>query len=261
MSAPPLSSHDVLDLGGRAYGFHSRRSEQDDLFMDPDDFAPYTNTEFKTIQDRKDGRILMFRREVLKMYSYLVDVEQIVAYMERARTKVPVPRVLKWGYSGNCAYILMELVKGSTADSLARKQKMPYPDVLTTQVKQIVKDLASLGLSHGDLRPRNIIVDRRTWEVKGIVDWDMCKPLVKGGEYAIRHLGCDIWHPFTVNDKWDVFFLDAAVDRMGEELRLGQSYRFYKSTLPLRGTGTREPEYKLESDFTRRNLPAVSNSK
>ncbi|KAL0570070.1 hypothetical protein V5O48_011888 [Marasmius crinis-equi] len=255
MSAPPLTFPDVIDLGGQACGFHFRESEKDKLFMDPADITPYSD--FETVQD---SRILvhMSRRRVLKMYSYLVDVAQLVAYMDRARTKVPVPRVHKWGYSGNCAYILMELVYGWPANELALEKQMPYPDILTSQVKQIVRDLASVGLSHCDLRPRNIIVDSRTWQIEGLVDWDMCKPLVNGCEYAFRHLECDIWHPFTVNDKWDMFFLDAAVDKLGEELRLEQSYEFSKVILPLRGTGASThhfPPHPELSDYTRRNLP------
>ncbi|KAL0566075.1 hypothetical protein V5O48_015942 [Marasmius crinis-equi] len=259
MSAPPLTPHDVVDLGGNVYGFQNRHCEKDELFMDPDDMTPYAT--FKTLKNEKSGRILMSHLEVLKMYSYLVDVAQIVAYMDRARTKVPVPRVLKWGYSGNCAYILMELVNGWPVDALVLKIQMPFPDILTAQAEQIVRDLASVGLSHGDLRPRNIIVDPHTWEVKALVDWDDCKALVNGCEYAMRNLAVDIWHPFTMNDKWDVFFLDAAVDKLGEEFLLGQSYKFSKITVPLRGTGTsthRFPPRPELSDYTRRNLPVVS---
>ena len=52
-------------------------------------------------------------------------------------------------------------------------------------MRYIICELAFLGLSHGDLVPRNILVHDSGY-ITGIIDWDNCTPLHTGGEYAKR---------------------------------------------------------------------------
>ncbi|KAF9264333.1 hypothetical protein L218DRAFT_958411 [Marasmius fiardii PR-910] len=229
MSAPPLN---LREMNGRH--FYTRQEETEDLFLDPKDMANFSA--FDCIRNGPQTSIFLSDDKVLKIYSYLVDVSQIVANMDLARTKIPVPRVYKHGYSGNSGYILMERVRGYALSNVLRHYKCPIPDVITSQIKKIVEDLASLGLCHNDIKPRNIVVSM-SGEVLTIVDWDHCMPLIHGGEYIRRVIAMEI-DPLTVTDIWHAFFLAVAADRLGEELLLEQHYRFSLLTMPLRNTGT-----------------------
>ncbi|KAG7087243.1 hypothetical protein E1B28_013224 [Marasmius oreades] len=229
MSAPPLNFHDLREMDGKH--FWTRQKETEKLFLDPKDMAEYSSFV------RLWPTILFSDDKALKMYSYLVDVTQIVATMDLARTKVPVPRVYKYGYSGNCGYILMERIRGYALDNFLRHYKCPIPHKITVEIKRIVEDLASLGLCHNDVKPRNIVVSS-SWDVLTIVDWDHCMPLIHAGEYTRRVMWGEKHDPFCITDTWDAFFLSVAADRVGEELLMGQHYRFYMFTVPLRTTGT-----------------------
>ncbi|KAG7087246.1 hypothetical protein E1B28_013227 [Marasmius oreades] len=229
MSAPPLNFYDLRDMNGKH--FWTRQKETEDLFLDPKDMAEYSSF------DRLYPTVLFSDDKALKLYSYLVDVSQIVATMELARTKVPVPRVYKHGYSGNCGYILMERIRGYALDNFLRHYKCPIPHKVTSAIKKIVEDLASLGLCHNDVKPRNIVISS-TWDVLTLVDWDHCMPLIHAGEYTRRVRWPDKHDPLCIADIWDAFFLSVAADRVGEELLMGQHYRFYMFTVPLRTTGT-----------------------
>ena len=156
---------------------------------------------------------------ILKLFSYLVDVSVIVQHMATARTMVPVPIVFDYGYSGNCSYILMEKINDAwTLDECLKAHNCRIPIRVTNRIKDIVADLASLGLSHNDLTPRNVMVDT-SWRLVSIIDWDDCSNHIYGGEYARRvaygRLG---WH--TDDQEWDYIFLKHAVDRHGELLLL-----------------------------------------
>ncbi|KAG7087226.1 hypothetical protein E1B28_013208 [Marasmius oreades] len=214
MSAPPLNFHDLRDMDGKH--FWTREEETEDLFLVPKDMAEYSSFD--------------------RLYPTLVDVSQIVATVNLARTKVPVPRVYKHGYSGNYGYILMERVRGCALDNFLRNYKCPIPHKVTVVIKKIVEDLASLGLCHNDVKPRNIVVSS-SWDVLTIVDWDHCVPLIYAGEYTRRILWPDQHDPLCIADIWDAFFLSVAADRVGEELLMEQHDRFWLLTAPLRTTG------------------------
>ncbi|KAF9264334.1 hypothetical protein L218DRAFT_998681 [Marasmius fiardii PR-910] len=155
MSAPPLNFQDLRDMNGRQ--FYWRTEEIEGLFLDPKDMANFST--FDCIRNGPQTSIFLSNEKVLKTYSYLVDVSEIVANMELARTKIPVPRVYKHGYSGNSGYILMERVRGHTLSNALRNYKCPVPNVITSQIKKIIEDLASLSLCHNDIKPRNIVID------------------------------------------------------------------------------------------------------
>ncbi|KAK1222150.1 hypothetical protein PQX77_015012 [Marasmius sp. AFHP31] len=235
MSAPPINFYDLKDNNGKR--FYSRTNDSEALYMDPKDMAEYSS--FECIKDEKSTRIFFGEDKVLKTYSYLVDVSKIVANMDLARTKLPVPRVFKYGYSGNCGYILMERAQGYQLSAVLRHRLSGVPEKVSLQIRKIVEDLASLGLCHNDLKPRNIMVNRR-WEIESIVDWDNCTPLIHGGEYTKRIVWAEKHNPLCMTDAWDVLFLSASVDRVGEELLLEQYSHFWTYTAPLRGTGSGE---------------------
>ncbi|KAG7087230.1 hypothetical protein E1B28_013211 [Marasmius oreades] len=247
MSAPPLNFRDLRDMDGKH--FYMRQHEIEDLFLDPKDMAEYSSF------DRLYPTVLFSNDKALKLYSYLVDVSQIVATMDLARTKVPVPRVHKHGYSGNCGYILMERIRGYPLSRFLRHYKCPMPHKVTFAIKRIVEDLASLGLCHNDVKPRNIVVSS-SWDVLTIVDWDHCMPLIHAGEYTRRVVWAEKHDPFCITDIWDAFFLSVAADRVGEELLMEQHYRSYMYTVPLRTTGTVSqpfgPQSALSLEFMER---------
>jgi hypothetical protein len=205
-SAPPLCLKDIGPY------FYLRDAESSDLFMDPIDLAKFSSV---TTLIRTHARVLMMvdNTKILKLYPLLVDVSVIVANMNLARTKVPVPEVYDHGYSGNCAYILMErVVEAINVDQYINLMKCAVPRRIGRRVKDIVADLASLGLSHNDLYPRNIMVDR-FWGVQSVVDWDNCTSSHVSGEYA-RMVMAD---EDEMHD-WDYIFLQYASDRFGEIL-------------------------------------------
>ncbi|KIJ38772.1 hypothetical protein M422DRAFT_49926 [Sphaerobolus stellatus SS14] len=130
--------------------------------------------------------------------------------MDLAGTVVPVPRVFKYGYSGNCSYILMEYIRGYRLSSVAVAYGIPWISVMAPVEKQIsvlVERLANVDISHNDLVPRNIIVNE-AWEIVGLVDWDHCTDFDPASEY-LRRLKGHLWDGFTshvyphvVNNPW-----------------------------------------------------------
>jgi hypothetical protein len=205
-SAPPFTLKEVGPF------FYLRANESSDLFMDPVDLAKFASVT-TLLRTHARALLLVDKTKILKLYPLLVDVSIIVANMNLARTKVPVPEVYDHGYSGNCAYILMERVMETIdAQHYINLMKCGVPLRIGRRVQDIVADLASLGLSHNDLYPRNIMVDR-LWNVKSIVDWDNCTSIHFTGEYARRvTAGEDERH------EWDYIFLQHAGDRFAEIL-------------------------------------------
>jgi hypothetical protein len=206
-SAPPVCLKDVGPL------FYLRDWERSELFMDPRYLAKFSPV-FEI--GRTNARVIMHvEGKILKLYPNLVDVSVIVSNMNLARTKVPVPRVYDYGYSGNCAYILMEgFLETLTAEHYINMMGCAVPKRLGHQVRQIVADLASVGLSHNDLYPRNLLVNR-FWQIITIIDWDDCTGIEVGGEYARRVTERPEMHD------WDYIFLKHSLDRTGEILLSG----------------------------------------
>jgi hypothetical protein len=68
-----------------------------------------------------------------------------------------------------------------------------------SQLCAIVAKLASIGLSHNDLYPRNVIVGRK-WEILAILDWDESGSLITSREYSRR-----VCWEFDTHD-WDYIF-------------------------------------------------------
>ncbi|KAF9060046.1 kinase-like domain-containing protein [Rhodocollybia butyracea] len=198
-SAPPFSYRDIGEDWTLREGI-----EFGDLYMDPADL-----TEFSSVNKVRNfhTRSIYFVDDdkVLKLFSYLVDVSVIVANMDLARTKLPVPRVLRYGRSGNCSYILMERIPHLSLSIAMKRWGLKYmPWKITAMIDHIVRELASLGLSHNDLVPRNILVDTNG-HIVGIVDWDSCTPRYGGHE----------------NDMdWYHIFLRYSFDRTGEEISI-----------------------------------------
>lgn len=199
-SAPPLSIHDVGML-------FSQRSSQPPLAISQDlatrypDLFPLCETHARAVY--------FTRNRILKLYSYLVDVSIIVANMKQASTKVPVPKVYEHGFSGNCAFIVMEAIYGWRLDVWMKNEGIDtVPARITEHIQQILYDLANLGLSHNDLNSRNILVSD-SGDLLSIIDWDECSPL-KIGEYRRGLLEDNV-------EPWTSQYLNT-VDRMGQML-------------------------------------------
>ncbi|KAJ3714602.1 hypothetical protein DFJ43DRAFT_1228014 [Lentinula guzmanii] len=170
--------HDV----GAGWELREDGIEIEDLQMDPADLAEFSSVEL--FRDLHPRMYWVDRDKVLKLFSYLIDVSVIVANMDLAGTRIPVPRVLRYGYSGNCSYILMEKIPHhNLAFAMLQWGVKFMPWQLTRTMDYIVFQLANLGLSHNDLVTRNVLVDDNGL-ISAIIDWDTCTSHHDGVQYA-----------------------------------------------------------------------------
>jgi RIO-like serine/threonine protein kinase len=124
--------------------------------------------------------------KILKLQPMYVDVAVIVRNMRHAATVVNVPRVYDYGYSGNCAFILMAYIfPAASLHRVLRGNEEWVFKYLEPQVDMIVRKLAGIGLSHNDFYPRNIMVGE-DWDIVAIIDWDESGPLHSSREYLRR---------------------------------------------------------------------------
>ncbi|KAK7025330.1 hypothetical protein VNI00_016112 [Paramarasmius palmivorus] len=173
MSCPPITFADLSEMRGKH--FYSRNYEKEGLYLSPKDAQRFAS--FECILETSSKRILFTDDRVLKTYSYLVDVSQIVEKMNLAGLVVPVPQVYEYGYSGNSSYILMERVAGYPLSNMIEYFDCPIPEQVTNQLRDMVKRIASVGLCHNDLFPRNVVMSL-DWNINAIIDWDECVPLL-----------------------------------------------------------------------------------
>ncbi|KAJ3982992.1 hypothetical protein F5890DRAFT_269580 [Lentinula detonsa] len=215
-SAPPFSAHDV----GAGWELREDGIEIEDLQMDPADLAEFSSVGL--FRDLHPRMYWVDRDKVLKLFSYLIDVSVIVANMDLAGTRIPVPRVLRYGYSGNCSYILMEKIPHrNLAFAMLQWGVKFMPWQLTRTMDYIVFQLANLDLSHNDLVPRNVLVDDNGL-ISAIIDWDTCTSHHEGGQYARKIR--DIHYTTDVGESdWYHIFLRYSTDRTGEEISVGCS--------------------------------------
>jgi hypothetical protein len=223
-SAPPICLKDVGPY------FYLREDEDSDLFMDPVDLGKFKSVPTLITchpSSPHDSRRNQNPQNIPSNNRRLF----IVANMNLARTKVPVPEVYDYGYSGNCAYILMERIDAIDAERYINNMKFPVPRRLSRRVREIIADLASLGLSHNDLNPRNImIMVYPYWVVLSIVNWDNCTPIHVAGEYARRVIT-------SGRHNWDYMFLRHAKDGFAEMV-LNVSKHPRRPTSPSRSLPT-----------------------
>lgn len=129
------------------------------------------------VQDPSFSHVLILdKKHVLKMMSPLVDVTSLVAIMRVAAAVVPVPKVIKSGYSGNCSYILYEYMPGHTMIEIGNEYGIYALAVVEPQLNEIVRRLASVGVMHNDLSPDCVVIDDR-WNITGIIGWFFCSPI------------------------------------------------------------------------------------
>ncbi|KAJ4494892.1 kinase-like domain-containing protein [Lentinula edodes] len=258
-SAPPFSTHDF----GVGWELREDGYELEDLHMDPSDLAEFSSVEiFRDLHPRT--MYWVDEDKVLKLFSYLIDVSVIVANMDLARTRLPVPRVLRYGRSGNCSYILMERIPHSTLAIEMDQLGMNFmPWQLTQTMDHIVRELADLGLTHNDLVPRNVLVDKNGM-ISSIIDWDPCTPHHRGGEYARKIRNFDL-HWRYGEKEWYHIFLRYSFDRTGEEISIGCSKRHPKLYLqwPLVKSKASQLIYPPVTDrrnqsFSRQNICPIT---
>jgi serine/threonine protein kinase len=106
---------------------------------------------------------------------------------------------------------MMEFIGGYNLDywiSKLGESGSADPRVLQ-QIQNIVRKLASIGISHNDLYPRNIVVNKE-WEILAVVDWDVAGPLYVSQEYIRRkHFNLE---PYCHD--WDFLFLASCPDKL-----------------------------------------------
>ncbi|KAH7877179.1 uncharacterized protein C8R40DRAFT_1168515 [Lentinula edodes] len=198
-SAPPFSTPDF----GVGWELREDGYELEDLQMDSADLAEFSTIEI-FIDYHPRSMYWVDNDKVLKLFSYLIDVSVIVANMNLARTRIPVPRVLRYGQSGNCSYILME--------------RIPYPNLEVEMQRLGIKSMPwGLTRAHSP----NVLVDNNGMIVS-IIDWDPSTQHHRGGEYArkIRELS---YFKDIAEEDWYHIFLRYAPDRTGEEIMIGCS--------------------------------------
>jgi len=101
-SAPPFSRHDV----DKHFDITTYQDKSFELNMSPRDMSAYRVE--REIYSAPSGRVMVLEGgKILKLRPMYVDVVVIVRNMRRAATVINVPKVYDYGYSGNCAFILM----------------------------------------------------------------------------------------------------------------------------------------------------------
>lgn len=70
-------------------------------------------------------------------------------------------RVLGWENDGDQAALVLEWIEGETIDRLAKEFLLDESEIeeIVSQIATGLRDLRDQGLHHGDLHPRNVIVD------------------------------------------------------------------------------------------------------
>lgn len=187
-SAPPYALRDIR------YNFHhpvqpgsnSPLLEVDYSLLGKETVADLHPTPSGRYMQTPVTRVLLLgHSRVLKMFPILVGVAAIVRFMRAAAAVIPVPKVLEFGYSGNCGYIVYEYIEGHVFSQIVRQHGEYATAMIESQVDAIVQRLAKLGIAHNDLASRNIIVDDN-YHIKGIIDWDLCSSLYHAHEYGYR---------------------------------------------------------------------------
>lgn len=198
-SAPPYSIQDV----GQNYDYPvgpNREFADKPLWHVEFPLDGYTDVvELHTHPKFPPARVLILGwKRTLKMMSPLVDISSIVSIMRLAATVIPVPQVYEFGFSGNCSYIIMEYVPGFNLGEIAAQFPLAS-HIVAPQVDTIIQKLASVGLSHNDLEPRNILIDS-SWRIVSLIDWDLASSSSASTDYSRRVLD-------TTSPGWNYFFL------------------------------------------------------
>lgn len=201
-----------------------------ELAMSPADMAKYRIT--MLIYSTPSGKVMVVNDNmILKLHPIRVDMTVIAHNMMLAATVVNVPKVYDFGISGNCGYILMEYVNsGVSLQTMLQRRRGYWHWILSKvsiEIKMIVRALASVGLSHNDLYPRNILVGLQ-WEVVSVLDWDESGPLQSSYEYA-RHARLSSGDP--TNHLWDYIFLDSSLYPPTRPENLLNTKKFAKAPL------------------------------
>jgi hypothetical protein len=200
-SAPPLCISDVGDQFDTTIG-----NSGCELAMSSADMAKYRVVE--VICDTPSSKVMIVDGGmVLKLRPIRVDVVVIAHHMMLASTVIKVPKVYDFGFSGNCGFILMEHIHPAANLQVMLQNRVAHRHWIMSRVSieiiVIVRALASVGLSHNDLYPRNILVGR-DWEVISVLDWDESGPLESSNEYARRaHQSSND----AIDHLWDHIFL------------------------------------------------------
>ena len=178
--------------------------------MSPADMAKYQVT--SVIYSAPSGKVMVVNDNmILKLRPIRVDMTIIAHNMMLAATVVKVPKVYDFGVSGNCGYILMEYVQSGVSLQTVLKRRRGYwhwiLSKVSIEIRTIVRALASVGLSHNDLYPRNILLGLQ-WEVVSVLDWDESGPLQSSDEYAQR---ARLPSGDPTNHLWDYIFLESSL--------------------------------------------------
>ncbi|EMD40877.1 hypothetical protein CERSUDRAFT_121512 [Gelatoporia subvermispora B] len=212
-STPPTSRREFGPIPDDRVDFRTK------LHVDPALLAPFSKV--ATLRVTASTVVIALDDQyILKLLVPGHDVYETVAIMSLASTVVPVPRVYQCGYSGNCAFILMEYVDGYSLNDFIKfkgENTSRLPSLLRV-VDDMVRELACLDISHNDLYPRNIVVDEDL-NILALVDWDLAGPWHSSQEYLRRArlgiltpAGYLNFEPWTHD--WDFIFRKYCPDSM-----------------------------------------------
>lgn len=117
-------------------------------------------------------------------------------------------RVLGWENDGAQAALVLEWIEGATIDRLAKSYALTAAETseIVRQIAIGLSDLRDQGLHHGDLHPRNVIVD-----VEGrvrLVDFGTVRSPRPGVIHGVpAYLSPEIWNGETTSFASDFFAL------------------------------------------------------
>ncbi|KZO97192.1 hypothetical protein CALVIDRAFT_96859 [Calocera viscosa TUFC12733] len=122
---------------------------------------------------------------VLTLTKPELDIDKVVRNQRLAASVIPAPWVYSHGRRLDYTYMVTDYVPGRPLQRYVDKNADLDLSIFLPQIETIVDRLASVNLAHGDLYPRNVMVDKNL-NVVGIIDWDTCDTLENSYEYQRR---------------------------------------------------------------------------
>lgn len=172
---------------------------------------------------------------VLKLYKNQELAEDEIDSLYKARNVIGIPKIVSFSTDGNIKYLIMTRVKGADLFTLLETGfTMKIFKKIVREILLILIDLHSLGITHQDIKPENIMFDPETEEVS-IVDFEKrVTPDYFSPEYIMRN---------SITEKYDVWCLGTMCYYITEKKFPFANNRGKTSKSPIKLSSNREKNF------------------